>query len=68
MLRKEGLLCFIKNPAIVAKTLMLRQQYIFPPIRADEAIFLQNLICALAQFHFFEAFSEGQHCIPFLRH
>jgi hypothetical protein len=31
-------------------------------------LFLQNLFCALAQFHFFEAFFEGQHCIPFLRH
>jgi hypothetical protein len=37
-------------------------------IRADEAVFLQNLFCALAQFHFFEAFSEDQHCIPFLCH
>jgi hypothetical protein len=52
MLRKEELLYFVKNPPIVAKTLMLRQQ----------------LFCALAQFHFFEAFSEGQHCIPFLWH
>jgi hypothetical protein len=33
-----------------------------------EVVFLQNLFCALAQFHFFEAFSEGQHCIPFLCH
>jgi hypothetical protein len=40
----------------------------FLHIRADEAVFLQNLFCALAQFHFFEAFSEGQHCIPFLCH
>jgi hypothetical protein len=40
----------------------------FLRIRADEAVFLQNLFCALAQFHFFEAFSEGQHCIPFLCH
>jgi hypothetical protein len=37
-------------------------------IRADDAVFLQNLFCALAQFHFFEAFSEGQHYIPFLCH
>jgi hypothetical protein len=36
----------------------------FLHIRADEAVFLQNLFCALAQFHIFEAFSEGQHCIP----
>jgi hypothetical protein len=40
----------------------------FLHIRADEAVFPQNLFCALAQFHFFEAFSEGQHCIPFLCH
>jgi hypothetical protein len=40
----------------------------FLHIRADEVVFLQNLFCALAQFHFFEAFSEGQHCIPFLCH
>jgi hypothetical protein len=40
----------------------------FLHIRADEAVFLQNLFCALAQFHFFEAFSEGKHCIPFLCH
>jgi hypothetical protein len=40
----------------------------FLHIRADEAVFLQNLFCALAQFYFFEAFSEGQHCIPFLCH
>jgi hypothetical protein len=40
----------------------------FLHIRADEAVFLQNLFCALAQFHFCEAFSEGQHCIPFLWH
>jgi hypothetical protein len=26
MLRKEELLCFVKNPPTVAKTLMLRQQ------------------------------------------
>jgi hypothetical protein len=26
MLRKEELLCFVKNPPIIAKTLMLRQQ------------------------------------------
>jgi hypothetical protein len=36
----------------------------FLHIGADEAVFLQNLFCALAQFHFFEAFFEGQHCIP----
>jgi hypothetical protein len=36
----------------------------FLHIKADEAVFLQNLFCALAQFHFFEIFSEGQHCIP----
>jgi hypothetical protein len=40
----------------------------FLHIRADEVVFLQNLFCALAQFHFFEEFSEGQHCIPFLCH
>jgi hypothetical protein len=40
----------------------------FLHIRAYEAAFLQNLCCALAQFHFFEAFSEDQHCIPFLCH
>jgi hypothetical protein len=40
----------------------------FLHIRADEYVFLQNLFCASAQFHFFEAFSEGQHCIPFLCH
>jgi hypothetical protein len=40
----------------------------FLHIRADEAVFLQNLFCALAQFHFFEAFPEDQHCIPFLCH
>jgi hypothetical protein len=40
----------------------------FLRIRADEVVFLQNLFCALAQFHFFEAFSEGQHCILFLCH
>jgi hypothetical protein len=32
MLRKEELLCFVKNPPIVAKTLMLRQQWIFSSI------------------------------------
>jgi hypothetical protein len=32
----------------------------FLHIRADEVVFLQNLFCALAQFHFFESFSEGQ--------
>jgi hypothetical protein len=37
-------------------------------ISAEEVVFLQNLFCALAQFHFFEAFSEDQHCIPFLCH
>jgi hypothetical protein len=95
MLRKEELLCFVKNPPIVAETLMLCQQYVFSStsecfvkqsskrrqyinasstigfflhIRADEAVFLQNLFCALAQFHFFGAFSEGQYCIPFLCH
>jgi hypothetical protein len=94
MLRKEELLCFVKNPPIVAKTLMLRQQWVFPHIRVlrkksskcrqninalsiidcllhirvDEAVFLQNLFCALAQFYSFEAFSEDQHCIPFLCH
>jgi hypothetical protein len=31
-------------------------------------VVLQNLFCALAQFLFFEAFSEDQHCIPFLCH
>jgi hypothetical protein len=40
----------------------------FLHIRANEVVFLQNLFCALAQFHFFEAFFEGQHCIPFLCH
>jgi hypothetical protein len=40
----------------------------FLHIRADKAVFLQNLFCSLARFHFFEAFSEGQHCIPFLCH
>jgi hypothetical protein len=40
----------------------------FLHIRADEVVFLQNLFCALPQFHFFEAFSEDQHCIPFLCH
>jgi hypothetical protein len=40
----------------------------FLHIRVDEAVFLQNLFCALALFHFFEAFYEGQHCIPFLFH
>jgi hypothetical protein len=40
----------------------------FLHIRADEVVLLQNLFCALAQFHFFETFSEGQHCIPFLCH
>jgi hypothetical protein len=39
----------------------------FLHIRADEVVFLQNLFCALA-LHFFEAFSEGQYCIPFLCH
>jgi hypothetical protein len=38
----------------------------FLHIRADEVVFLQNLFCALAQFHFFEAFFEDQHCIPLL--
>jgi hypothetical protein len=40
----------------------------FLHVRADEAVFRQNLFCALTQFHFFEAFSEGQYCIPFLCH
>jgi hypothetical protein len=40
----------------------------FLHIRVDEAVFIQNLFCALAQFHFSEAFSEDQHCIPFLCH
>jgi hypothetical protein len=29
MLLKEEFLCFVKNPPIVAETLMLRQQYTF---------------------------------------
>jgi hypothetical protein len=29
MLRKEEFLCFVKNPPIVAETLMLRQQETF---------------------------------------
>jgi hypothetical protein len=40
----------------------------FLHIRTDEVVSLQNLFCALAQFHFFKAFSEGQHYIPFLCH
>jgi hypothetical protein len=40
----------------------------FLHIEADEVVFLQNLFFALAQFHSFEAFSEDQHCIPFLCH
>jgi hypothetical protein len=40
----------------------------FLHFKADKVVYLQNLFCALAQFHFFEAFSEGQHCIPFLCH
>jgi hypothetical protein len=32
MLRKEELLCFVKNPPIIAKTLMLRQQWFFSSI------------------------------------
>jgi hypothetical protein len=38
----------------------------FLHIKADEAVFLQNLFCALAQFYFFEAFSEGQTLYPLL--
>jgi hypothetical protein len=38
----------------------------FLHIRADEAVLLQNLFGALAQFHFFKAFFKDQHCIPFL--
>jgi hypothetical protein len=69
MLRKEELLCFVKNPPIVAKKINASSTIdFFLHITADGAVFLQNLFCALAQFHFFEAFSEGQHCIPFLCH
>jgi hypothetical protein len=58
MLRKEDLLYFMKNPPIIAKTYASSSIDFFLHIRADEAVFLQNLFCALAQFHFFEAFSE----------
>ena len=40
----------------------------FLHFRADKVVSLWNLFCALAQFHFFKAFSKGQHCIPFLFH
>jgi hypothetical protein len=36
----------------------------FLHIRADEAVFLQNLFCALAQFHFFEAFFRRSTLYP----
>jgi hypothetical protein len=95
MLRKEELLCLVKNPPIVVKNInasstigfflhirLLRKKSshrgkninasptidFFLHIRADEGVFLQNIFCALAQFHFFEAFAEGQHYIPFLFH
>jgi hypothetical protein len=61
MLRKESSKCRQNINASSTIDFSLR-------IRADEAVFLQKLFCALAQFHFFEAFSEGQHCIPFLCH
>jgi hypothetical protein len=55
MLRKNHTY-FVKHQCFVKKS--------FFRIRIDEAVILQNL----AQFHFFEAFSEDQHCIPFLCH
>jgi hypothetical protein len=69
MLRKEELLCFVKKSSKHRKNINASSTIdFFLHIRADEVVFLQNLFCALAQFHFSEAFSEGQHCIPFLCH
>jgi hypothetical protein len=66
MLRKEELFCFVKKSSKRRKNINASSTIdFFLHIRADEAVFLQNLFCALAQFHFFEAFSEGRHCIPF---
>jgi hypothetical protein len=66
MLRKEELLCFVKKKSFNRRKNINASSSIdfFLHIKADEAVFLQNLFCALAQFHFFETFSEGQHCIP----
>jgi hypothetical protein len=69
MLGKEELFMLRKKSSNHRKNINASSAiYFFIHIRADEAVFLQNLFCALAQFHFFEAFSEGQHCIPFLCH
>jgi hypothetical protein len=69
MLRKEELSCFVKNPPVIAKNINASSTIDFVLlIRADEAVFLQNLFSALAQFHFSETFFESQYCIPFLYH
>jgi hypothetical protein len=69
MLRKEELLCFVKKSSNRGKNINASSTIdFFLHIKADEVVFLQNLFCALAQFHFFEAFFECQHCIPFLCH
>ena len=61
MLHKK---CFKRHHNIDASSII----HFFLYFRADKSISLQSLFCALAQFHFFEAFSEGQHYIPFLCH
>jgi hypothetical protein len=38
----------------------------FLHIRADEAVFLQNLFCALAQFHFFRSILRRSTLYPLL--
>jgi hypothetical protein len=93
MLRKEELLCFMKNPPIATKNFNASSTIDFflhiivllknPPdvakninsssttdffllIRADEAVFLQNLFCALAQFHFFRSILRRLTLYPLL--
>jgi hypothetical protein len=69
MLHKEELLCFVKKSSDCRKNIDALPSIDFLlHIRVDEVVFLQNLFCALAQFHLFETFSEDQHYIPFLYH
>jgi hypothetical protein len=55
MLHKEELLCFVKKSSKRRKNINTFSTIdFFLHIRADEAVLVQNLFCALAQFHFFK--------------
>jgi hypothetical protein len=65
MLRKEKISCFVKI-SILCKISKLHKQRI-PSFcnRADETVFL-SLLCALAHFHFYKAFSDDWLRIQFV--